>query len=192
MENQSGWTLAQSERGSALVVVLVAIVILLPLTLLLSTVALRWQKQSLSLRDGFGGEFAARAGLEEAKNRIATDGFDLAPERETSFVVDEIGPLTVSVSVLRQPDIVLTVSGQVLEGAAARSVDVEATGTDAEGREVYRYRPLEVYMVRSEVIAGSGRRGVRLYSVIGRLPDGSIRPLGVSAKKGYFDQEARK
>ena len=141
----------KSERGIALVVVLLAIVVLLPPTILLSALAIRWQRQAIDLRDGVAEEFAAQAGFEEARNRIASATFGLAPNEATSFIVEELNELTPNVRVARGEDVVLTLNGRVLSGAVAERADLEQTGTDPEGRVVYQYRKLEVYVVEVEV-----------------------------------------
>ena len=65
------------ERGAALIVVLVAIVVMLPPTLVLTSLAIRWQRQALDYRDTVAEEFVAEAGFEEARNRIASPALGL-------------------------------------------------------------------------------------------------------------------
>ena len=55
--------LLSREDGAALVTVLVAIIVLLPPTILLATLALRWQRQSIDYRDRIAQEFAAEGVL---------------------------------------------------------------------------------------------------------------------------------
>ena len=47
------------EEGAALVTVLVAIIVLLPPTIVLASLALRWQRQSIDFRDRIAQELAA-------------------------------------------------------------------------------------------------------------------------------------
>lgn len=175
-----------SERGVALVVVLVAIVVLLPPTILLSALAIRWQRQSIDLRDGIGEDFAAQAGFEEARNRIASATFGLAMNESTSFILEELDELTPDVRIARGEDVVLTLDGRVLSGVAAERADLEQTGTDPEGRVVYQYRKLEIYVVEVEVQRRPTLRAVKLDGVVARLPDGSLQTLGLKTTRGFW------
>lgn len=183
---EDGTRVLSSERGVALVVVLVAIVVLLPPTILLSALAIRWQRQSIDLRDGIAEDFAAYAGFEEARNRIASATFGLSPNEATSFTVEELDGLTPDVRVARGEDVVLTLNGRVLSGAAAQRVDLEQTGTDPDGRVVYQYRKLEIYVVEVEVRRRPTLRAVRLEAIVARLPDGSLQTLGMKTTRGFW------
>ncbi len=176
-----------NSHGAALVVVLVAIAVLLPPTLVLATLALKWQRQSMDYRDTIAEEFVAHAAFEEARNRVAADGLGLAANGGISFVVDHLGDLRASVRVAREADIVLTQNGRVLEGAATEKVDLERTGVDAEGRVVYQFKKLEIYVVQVDVSHRPTLPAVRLYGVLAKLPDDTIEILGTSLTRGYFD-----
>jgi Tfp pilus assembly protein PilX len=139
------------EEGAALVTVLVAIIVLLPPTIVLATLALRWQRQSIDFRDQIAQELAAEGVLEEARARLSGSGIDLSPNEGTTFVPREIDGLDSGVRVSRAEDVVLALDGRVLEGLAATSVDLNATGTDAEGRVVYQFRKIEIYLVEIDV-----------------------------------------
>ena len=80
----------------------------------------------------------------------------------------------------------LTLNGRVLSGAAAERADLEQTGTDPEGRVVYQYRKLEVYVVEVEVKTRPTLRAVKLEGVVARLPDGSLQTLGVKTTRGFW------
>ena len=132
----------QSERGSALIVVLIAILVMLPPTLLLARMAFRWQRHSLDFRDTLDEEFVAYAGFEEARNRLTDDGMDLEPNEGTTFRIRGFESHTTSARVSREEDIVLSQDGLIITGTAAKKADLEVVGVDAEGRYVYRYRKL--------------------------------------------------
>ena len=179
-----------NSRGAALIVVLLAIAVLLPPTLVLATLALKWQRHSLDYRrDTISEEFIAHAGFEEARNRVAGDGLGLAPNEGSAFVVDDLGDLRASVRVAREADIVLTQTGRVLEGVAAERADLELTGVDAEGRVVYQFKKLEIYVVQVDVSRRPTLPAVRVYGVLAKLPGGSIEILGTSSARGYFEHE---
>ena len=178
---------ALGERGAALVIVLLAIAVILPPTLVLASLALRWQRQSLDYRDTISEEFIAHAGFEEARNRVTADGLGLAPNEASSFVVDDIDDQRADVRVSRAADIVLSQGGRVLEGTAAERADLELTGVDAEGRVVYQFKRLEIYVIRVDVSRRPNLAGVRVYGVLAKLPDGSIEVLGKSSARGYFE-----
>lgn len=176
---------ALNERGAALIVVLLAIAVLLPPTLVLASLALKWQRQSLDYRDTISEEFIAHAGFEEARNRVTADGLGLAPNEASTFVVD-VEDQRASVRVDRVADIVLSQDGRVLEDAAAERADLELTGVDAEGRVVYQFKRLEIYVVRVDVSRRPNLFAVRVYGVLAKLPDGSIQVLGKNSARGYF------
>ena len=173
--------------GAALVVVLLAIAVILPPTLVLASLALKWQRQSLDYRDTISEEFIAHAGFEEARNRVTADGLGLAPNEGSSFVVDDLGDQRASVRVSRAADIVLSQDGRVLEGAAVERANLELTGVDAEGRVVYQFKKLEIYVVQVDVSRRPTLPAVRMYGVLAKLPEGSIEVLGKSTARRYFE-----
>jgi hypothetical protein len=172
-------TRRRREEGTALVVVLMAIVILLPPTFVLATLALRWQRQAIDLRDTVSEELTAQAYFEEARARLAGDEFDIAPGEGRPFEPRSIEGVEAQARVSRSEDVVLSLDGQIFEGHAADEVDLERTGTDAEGREVYQYRKLEIYVVEVEVSRRASLIPVRLTGILARLPDGSFETLGL-------------
>lgn len=58
------------ESGSALIVVLVALLVLTPLAVLISTLSLSYQRHTTSFRDGLRSRFAVRGGLDMALGRL--------------------------------------------------------------------------------------------------------------------------
>jgi hypothetical protein len=171
------------EQGAALVTVLVAIIVLLPPTIILATLALRWQKQAVDFRDRIAQELAAEGVFEQARARLAGDGIDIAPNQGTSFVPRPIQGLVSKVRISRAEDVVLTLDGRVLEGAAATGVDLEQTGTDAEGRVVYQFRKVEVYLVEVDVSRRPSIPPLKLFGVLGKLPDGTLQTLGLTRRR---------
>jgi hypothetical protein len=179
----------EREEGTALVVVLVAIAILLPTTLVLTTLALRWQRQSIDLRDLLAEELAADGVFGEARARLAsgsgTSGLDIPVGESRSFVPSSasLEGFGIEARISHEKDVVLTLQGQVLEGLAASRVDLEQTGTDAEGRVVYRYRKVEVYLVEVSVRRRATLAPVRLRGIVARLSDGTVQVLGVTRSR---------
>ena len=84
---------------------------------------------------------------------------------------------------LRADDVVLTLDGRLLEGLAAASVDLERTGVDAEGRVIYQFRKVEVYLVEIDVSHRASLPPLKLYGVIAKLPDGSLQTLGLTRRR---------
>jgi len=175
--------LLSREEGAALVTVLVAIILLLPPTIILASLALRWQRQSIDFRDRIAQELAAEGVLEEARARLSGSGIDLAPNEGTSFVPRRNQGLQSKVRVSRAEDVVLSLDGRLLEGLAATSVDLDATGTDAEGRVVYQFRKVEIYLVEIDVSRRASLPPVKLYGVLAKLPDGSLQTLGLTRRR---------
>lgn len=184
MEKTASGSLSRQE-GAALVVVLMAIVILLPPTLVLATFALRWQRQSIDFRDTLSEELAARAGLGEARARLAVGSIRMEPGESRSFVPQPIEGIRTDVRVSRSEDVVLAVDGRILEGIEARSVDLNRTGLDPDGRIVYRYRRLEIYLVEVDSARRPSLAAVQLYGVLARLPDATIQTLGVTLDRRF-------
>ncbi|MGH9323411.1 MAG: hypothetical protein ACRD3V_26450 [Vicinamibacteria bacterium] len=191
-KERSGFLSPSRENGAALVVVLLAIAILLPPTLVLASLAVRWQRQSIDFRDSLGEELAARGAFEQARARLSGDGLDLSPNEGTSFVPRPVEGLLTSVRVSRSEDVVLTLDGRVLEGIAARSADLTLMGTDPEGRAVYQYRKVEIYLVEVNVSRRPSLAPVQLYGVLGRLPDGNLQVLGLTRKRVFPAQSSGK
>lgn len=171
------------ENGAALVTVLVAIIVLLPPTVVLATLALRWQRQSIDFRDRMAQELAAEGVLEETRARLSGTGIDLAPNEGVSLVPRAIEGIDAQVRVSRAEDVILAVDGQILEGLAATDVDLEQTGTDPEGRVVYQFRKIEVYLIEVDVVLRPSLPPVKVYSVLARLPDGSLQTLGLTRRR---------
>ncbi len=172
--------LLKSEEGAALVTVLVAIIVLLPPTVLLARLALRWQQQSIDFRDGIAQELAAEGVLEEARARLSGDGIDLAPNEGTTFVPRRNPGLDSQVRISRAEDVVLTLDGRLLGGLSAASADLEQTGVDAEGRVIYQFRKIEVYLVEIDVSRRASLPPLKLYGVLAKLPDGRLQTLGLT------------
>jgi hypothetical protein len=64
---------------------------------------------------------------------------------------------------------------------------LELTGVDAEGRVVYQFRKLEIYVVRVDVSRRPTLAAVRLYGIVAKLPDDTVEILGSRLSRGYFD-----
>ncbi len=175
--------LLRREEGSALVTVLVAIIVLLPPTIVLASLALRWQRQSIDFRDQIAQELAAEGVLEEARARLSGSGINLSPNESVTFVPLDIDGLDSKVRVSRVEDVVLSLDGRLLEGLAATSVDRDATGTDPEGRVVYRFRKIEIYLVEIDVSRRASLPPVKLCGVLAKLPDGSLQTLGLTRRR---------
>lgn len=177
----------QNEEGSALFVVLIALMVLLPLTLILAGMVLRWQHQSARFRDLTGLEYVARAGWSDAANRVAGRDVSLQPSEATSFELYDIGGYTARVRVSRDPDVVLTLNGQVLEGLEASKVDLKQTSLDPDMRRVRRFRLLEVYLVEVRVSARSSLESVRLRGILVRPDRGELSQTGMVLERGFFE-----
>jgi hypothetical protein len=171
------------EDGAALVTVLVAIIVLLPPTILLATLALRWQRQSIDYRDRIAQELAAEGVFEEARARLSGDDIDLAPNEGTTFVPRSDDGIDSGVRVSRTEDVVLSLDGRLLEGLEASSADLQATGTDAEGRVVFQFRKVEIYLVEIDVAARASLPPLKLYGILAKLPDGSLQTLGLTRRR---------
>jgi hypothetical protein len=189
MEERRIHILGGDEQGVALPVVLIAMLILLPLTVILATMVLSWQKQSAEFRDMLGMEFAARAGFEEAINRLHAESIVTALGRgeSTRFEIDDVGGFPVRTQISREPDVVLTLGGKVLEGLEADQADLELTVLDPDMRRVRRYRLLEVYLVEVLVSARPTSAGVRLRGALVKVDEGLVHQAGLVIDRGFFE-----
>ena len=140
-------------------------------------------QQSLAFRDRIAQDLAAEGVLAEARARLSGQGMDLAPSEGATFVPRSIEGIDARVRVSRAEDVVLTLDGRVLEGLAASSADLDLTGTDAEGRMVYQFRKLAIYLVEIDVSARASLPPVKLYGVLAKLPDGSLQTLGLTHRR---------
>jgi hypothetical protein len=170
--------LLSREEGAALVTVLVAIIVLLPPTILLAGLALRWQRQSIDYRDRIAQELAAE-GARRGQARLSAGRVD-PPEREGTFVPRDNDGRRFRRA--RVPGRGRGPHGRLLEGLAD-GVDLEATGTDPEGRVVYQFRKLEIYLVEIDVSRRASLPPVKLYGVLAKLPDGSLQTLGLTRRR---------
>lgn len=167
----------RSERGVALVIVLMAIVVILPPTILLATFAMRWQRQAMDMRDGMEQDYVAEAALEHARNRLTGDEFEIEVDGRRTF---RVGELDVEGTITRLDDVVVTVEGDILEGLAAKQVNLGLTGVDAEGRTIYQYRKVELFLVEIVLKRRPSLVPATLRAVMARLPGGSIETLGIT------------
>ncbi len=180
----------RNEAGSTLTIVLIALLILLPMTLILSGMILKWQRQSAEFRDGLAMEYTARAGLAKAFNQISAGSFSLEFGKNMDFEMEDAGSFVARVRVARKADVVLSLDGRVLEELEASKVDLNQTATDPDLRRVRLYRGLEVYLVESRVSSKPGWVSVRLSAILLRPDNGPLRQVGLRVEKGYFEEEA--
>jgi len=169
-----------------MMVVMMAMLVLLPLALTLLTMVSARFRQTVLFRDLIQQELSARAGLTVAGARLSSAG-RLADGEGQSFTVEDV-PVPVTVRVERAPDVVLALDGRTLAPGEASSVDVNQVVTDPEGRRVFLYRKLQVYVVESTVPARAPVPGVRLRAVLVRKPDGSLAQIGVKLERGFFER----
>jgi hypothetical protein len=173
------------ERGAALVLVVVALAVLLPIALVLWRNVFAWQGQATAFKEAVRRESVLRNAVERAAERLRTRDLALAVDEARHITLPEITePLTVEIT--RQPDAVVTLDGDVLRGAETRGVNLGQFGVDNRGAVVYQYRKLEIYLVEAESRGASVVPSVRVLGVLGRDPDGRVMALGVRADRGYY------
>ncbi len=180
----------REEKGSALAIVLVALLILTPLMLILSAMVLRWQRQATELRDLMGMEYAARAGFVSAANQLNLGNIDTEVGATTPLELTGLRDFTTKAQISRDPDVVLSLDGQVLEGLDARQVDLEQTAIDPDMRRVRRFRRLEVYLVDVLVTQRPSIPGVRLQGILIRTDDGELRQIGIRVDREFAQPDS--
>jgi len=175
------------ERGAALLLVMIALAALMPLALLLSDFAWRWQQQVRARVQDLAGEAAARGALDLTMVRLQSGRLDLrGPDQSEQFEMDEPEGRAVRVRVSRQSDAVLSLDGRVLSPEEAAMVDVDALGIDGLGSVVHQYRRLEMYLVEAESPARRPFGAVRLLAAVARLDTGETYCIGLRYDRGYF------
>lgn len=175
-----------SEKGSALVIVLVAMMLFLPLVIILTAMVLSWQRQSVNFRDLLSHESAARAGFELATLRLGRAEIEIDQGKSSTFPLSGLGGPGAQVRIRRQADAILSLSGRFLEPEEAAEVDIEAIALDADGRQVRLYMKLEVYLVEVQVLPRPSLVTVRLRGALIRREDGTVSPVGLDVERGYF------
>lgn len=185
-------TRLRSVRGSALIVVLLAIVVLLPSTLVLTSFVLRRQQRSMDYRDITTSEFAARAGLEQALVLVSDPDWSLSPGDARPVGLEAWREQTRPVvRIERRDDVVLRQDGTVLSSEDVKDADLNVAGVDPDGRRVFRYRKVQIYLVRIDVHRRPTLPAVRLYGVLAKLPNGSVQILGMSTQRVFVDAVER-
>ena len=179
----------REEKGSALVIVLVALLILTPLMLILSAMVVRWQQQAAELRDLVGMEYAARAAFVSAANQLYIGNIETQVGATTPLELAGLGDFATKAQISRDPDVVLTLDGTVLEGIDTRRVDLEQTAIDPDLRRVRRFRRLEVYLVDVLVTRRPSIPDVRLQGILIRTDDGELRQVGIRIDREYAQVE---
>lgn len=183
---EDGGVLNRQERGAALVVVLVALAVLLPLALVLSQLVLMRYRQVGVFREDLVGQTAVRGALDLAMARLRSRQIVLGLDETEPFEAGKPGTWPVHVRVSRQPDAVVTLDGRLLGPDRAFGLDLQRVGLDGEGRLVRQYRKLEVYLVEAESPARVAAPAVRLLAVVARLENGGVVCLGLRYDRGYF------
>lgn len=166
-------------------VVLLVLLVLLPLGLTLLTMVMARFKQTVNFRDLLQQDFAVRGGLAEAAVRLE-GGLDLKAGESAPFEMEGLSQNVVAVRVERDRDVILALDGHVLTSLEAARVNVGQVAIDAEGRRIFQYRKVEVYLVEAKVIGRPGLAGVRLRGVLLRKPNGTIAQMGVRLERGFF------
>jgi hypothetical protein len=185
MDKKSIGMVMREDKGSALVVVLVALLILTPLILILSAMVLRWQQQAAELRDVMELEYAARAGWVSAASQLYLRNIEIPIGATATLELAELSELATKAQISRDPDAILSLDGRVLVGLDARKVDLDATAIDPDSRRVRRFRPLEVYLVDIFVTQRPSIPGVRLRGIVIRTDDGEIHQIGLRIDREY-------
>ena len=186
MEKTTTGHVRDSEQGSALIVVVMALVLMLPLAMLLMSTAFRWRQQAQTGRDLTALDYAVRAGYVDAHLRLEQRRINITPTESTAFET-EVDGITVRVRVERQPDTVLSLGGRVLSAIEAQAVNLDVFGFDPTMRRVRQYRRLEVFLVESRADR-SQLPTVRLSAVLVRAEEGPFQQAGLIVERGYFDE----
>ena len=184
MAQERSAVLSRGERGASLLLVIIALAALMPLALLLSEFVLTRQRQAGAHQFGLGGQAAVRGALDLALARLASGEIALAVPASASFDLEQ-GPRPVRVRVVREPDAVLALDGNVLTPEEASGLNLDRLVIDPVSGAVREYRSMEVYRVEAECPARYPFPAVRLLAAVGRL-DGRVLTLGVRYDRGYF------
>jgi hypothetical protein len=164
-----------SERGAALIVVLLALAALLPIALGLSELVFRRQRQVARWQGASAGRLAVVGALESVRLRVSSRGVRLEPGESGTWKLRGVGPRGVRVRLRREEDVAVRLDGHVVP---AREADLAARVIDSDGDSFCPWRRVEVYLVELEAEGTAGNPAMRLLGGIGRLEDGSTLTLG--------------
>ena len=163
------------ERGAALLVVLLALAVLLPLALGLSALVLRRQRQVGRWEAASAGRQAVTGAFEAVRLRVSTGEVGLRVSEIRTWEWREIGAYGVSVRVRRQEDVAIRLDGQI---APAHKAEFGERVIDSDGDSFCPWRRVEVYFVEVEAEGTAGNPSIRLLGGIGRLEGGRTLTLG--------------
>ncbi len=176
----------KNETGSALIVVLVALLVLTPLALLVSTLATSYQRRTYVFRDSLRSRYALRGGLDIALGRLRTLEPPLALGSQQRFELAEPDSLAVSVRVDRDSDAAVGIDGRVLRGRELSGVDLASVGIDGERRSARLYQALQLYVVQAETAGSASSPGMRLVASVAKTEDGEMLVLGTRYDTALF------
>ena len=189
MAKESARKLNASERGSALVVVLLMLLVLLPLSLILARLVMQWQSRATQFTSFVEQEYAARAGFEDALRQLGMNELKLGLDESTEFQLEGFEGHGARVKVSREADAVLSLEGRILEGVEATKADLDQIGVDPDLRRVYKFRKLQVCRVEVIVPGPRSFAGVRLWGVVVRAPNGPWQRAGLRIDRGFFSED---
>jgi hypothetical protein len=172
------------ERGAALVVVMVVLTLLFPMALMVAALTAARQRQVNAYRETLAREIAVRAALDVAISRLASRRIGLRPGEARPLQVPALSN-PVRLQVTRQPDVLVTLDGQILASHQSFGLDPNQIGLDGDGRIVYHYRRLEIYLVEAEASGAGPAAPVRLLGVLGRLANGRVLSLGYRRDRAH-------
>ncbi len=164
-----------SERGVALIVVLLALAVLLPIALGISGLVYRRQQQVARWRGANAGRLAVVGAFESVRLRVASREIGLNPGDFRSFEQRELGPRGVNVRVRREEDVAIRMDGQIVP---AHRAEFGEQVIDSDGDAFCPWQRVEVYFVEVEAEGTAGNPSMRLLGGIGRLKDGRTLSLG--------------
>jgi hypothetical protein len=165
----------EPERGAALIVVLLALAVLLPIALGISGLVFRRQKQVARWQGANAGRLAVVGAFESVRLRVASREIGLRPGDFRSWEQRELGPRGVSVRVRREEDVAIRMDGQIVP---AHEAEFGEQVIDSDGDVFCPWQRVEVYFVEAEAEGTAGSPSMRLLGGIGRLKDGRTLPLG--------------
>ncbi len=164
-----------SERGAALIVVLLALAVLFPIALGVSELVFRRQRQVARWQGASAGRLAVVGAFESVRLRVASREIALEPGDFRSWERREVGPRGVSVRVRREEDVAIRLDGQIVP---AHEAEFGERVIDSDGDSFCPWRRVEVYFVEVEAEGTAGNPSMRLLGGIGRLEDGRTLTLG--------------
>jgi hypothetical protein len=162
------------ERGTALVMVLVALLVLTPLATAAWVVATAHLRRSTASRDVVRARYAVHGGLEIALAKLRKPE-DLPPDTLRMALP---APDNVIVKIVPGGTVIVGLDGKLRSAEGASQELLKLVAIDPERRRYRSYVSLQTWVVECVSRSSTAAGAVRLVAVVAKTEDGAVHVLG--------------